>query len=125
MDAFDASEMQEEQERLLRIAQLANSCYSCGGSAAAPAPASSSASAVPRSAPPRPAAGEFQRALASRSSPRAATTAAVLEAAPARRRKGKGKAKGGGGGKLSARVHRPPMPAHAVSAWHSAQGESA
>ena len=31
----------------------------------------------------------------------------------------------GGGGKLSARVHRPPMPAHAVSAWHSAQGESA
>ena len=81
MDAFDASEMQEEQERLLRIAQLANSCYSCGGSAAAPAPASSSASAVPRSAPPRPAAGEFQRALASRSSPRAATTAAVLEAA--------------------------------------------
>ena len=45
-------------------------------------------------------------------------------AAPARRRKGKGKAKGGGG-KLSARVHRPPMPAHAVSAWHSAQGESA
>ena len=40
-------------------------------------------------------------------------------------RKGKGKAKGGGGGKPSARVHRPPMPAHAVSAWHSAQGESA
>ena len=49
----------------------------------------------------------------------------ALLQAPARRRKGKGKAKGGGGGKLSARVHRPPMPAHAVSAWHSAQGESA
>ena len=84
MDAFDASEMLEEQERLLKIAQLANSCYGaplCASSAAAPAPASSSASAAPRSAPPRPAAGEFQRALASRSSPRAATTAAVLEAA--------------------------------------------
>ena len=87
MDAFDASEMQEEQERLLKIAQLACSAYGaplCASSAAAPAPASSSAPTAPRgaaSAPPRPAAGEFQRALASRSSPRAATTAAVLEAA--------------------------------------------
>ena len=51
--------------------------------------------------------------------------AQLANSCSARRRKGKGKAKGGGGGKLSARVHRPPMPAHAVSAWHSAQGESA